>query len=71
MNPKSIRLQQINPNFKTVHACAYTVPRSVEQQLRKEIARLVKIEVLEETIPLDGLSQHLKFQEKWQNKKFH
>jgi hypothetical protein len=33
---------------KTIHACAYTVPRSVEQQLLNEIIRLVGIGVLEE-----------------------
>jgi hypothetical protein len=33
---------------KPVHARPYTVPRSVEQQLRTEIARLVDIGVLEE-----------------------
>jgi hypothetical protein len=40
----------MNPNFKPVHARAYTVPRSVEQKLqpRKEIVRLVDIGVLEE-----------------------
>jgi hypothetical protein len=35
-------------NCKAIHARAYTVPRSVEQQLRKEIVRLVDIGVLEE-----------------------
>jgi hypothetical protein len=38
----------MNPNCKPIHARAYTVPRSVEQQLRKEIVRLVDIGVLEE-----------------------
>jgi hypothetical protein len=38
----------IDPGSKPVHARPYTAPRSVEQQLRKEIARLVVIEVLEE-----------------------
>ena len=33
---------------KPVHARPYTVPRSVEQQLGKEIARLVEIGFLEE-----------------------
>jgi hypothetical protein len=37
-------------NFKPIHAHAYTVPRSVEQQLQKskEILRLLDIGVLEE-----------------------
>jgi hypothetical protein len=37
-------------NNKPIHACAYTVPRSVEQQLQqsKKIVRLVDIGVLEE-----------------------
>jgi hypothetical protein len=43
-----ISLQLMDPNFKPIHACAYTVPRSVEQQWRKEIVRLVDIGVLEE-----------------------
>jgi hypothetical protein len=40
----------MDPNCKPIHARAYTVPRSVEQQLqqRKEIVRLVDIGVLEE-----------------------
>jgi hypothetical protein len=43
----------MDPNFKPIHARAYTVPRSlesVEQQLQqsKEIVRLVDIGVLEE-----------------------
>jgi hypothetical protein len=38
----------IDLGSKPVHACPYTVPRSVEQQLCKEIARLVDIGVLEE-----------------------
>jgi hypothetical protein len=41
-------LQLMDPNYKSVHAHAYTVPRSVEQQFRKEILRLVDIGVLEE-----------------------
>jgi hypothetical protein len=47
----------MDPNCKPIHAhvCAYTVPRSVEQQLQqcKEIVRLVDIGVLEE----DNLSE--------------
>jgi hypothetical protein len=41
----------MDPICKPIHARAYTVPRSVEQQLqrkRKEIVRLVEIGVLEE-----------------------
>jgi hypothetical protein len=40
----------VDYNCKPVHACAYTVPRSLEQQSQhsKEIARLVGIGVLEE-----------------------
>ena len=47
-NMKPISLQLMNEECKPVHARPYTVPRSVEQQLRKEIARLVDIGVLEE-----------------------
>jgi hypothetical protein len=43
-----ISLQLMDPNCKPIHARAYTVPRSVEQQLREEIVRLVDIGVLEE-----------------------
>jgi hypothetical protein len=45
-----ISLQLMNPNCKPIHARAYTVPRSVEQQSQhsKEIVRLVDIGVLEE-----------------------
>jgi hypothetical protein len=38
----------MDPNCRPVHAHTYTVPISVEQQLRKEIVRLVDIGVLEE-----------------------
>jgi hypothetical protein len=40
----------MDPNCNPIHARAYTVPRSVEQQLQqsKEIVRLVDIGVLEE-----------------------
>jgi hypothetical protein len=39
-----ITLQLMDPNCKPVHAHAYTVPRSVEQQLQqsKEIVILVE-----------------------------
>jgi hypothetical protein len=45
-----ICLQLIEPNCKPIHTRAYTVPRSVEQQLQqsKEIVRLMDIGVLEE-----------------------
>jgi hypothetical protein len=51
MDPIPISFQLMDPNCKPIHARAYTVPRSVEQQLqqlRKEIVRLVDIGVLEE-----------------------
>jgi hypothetical protein len=40
----------MDPNCKPIHARAYTVPRSMEQQLQqsKEIVRQVDIGVLEE-----------------------
>jgi hypothetical protein len=40
----------MDPKYKPIHARAYTIPRSVEQQLHqsKEIVRLVDIVVLEE-----------------------
>ncbi len=46
MAPISLQLQ--DQESKPVHARPYTVPRAVEQQLRKEIAKLVDIGVLEE-----------------------
>jgi hypothetical protein len=50
MEQMSISLQLMDPNCKSIHARAYTVPRSVEQQLqrRKKIVRLTDIGVLEE-----------------------
>jgi hypothetical protein len=50
MEPFTISLQLMDPNCKPIHARAYTVPRSVEQQWQqsKEIVRLVDIGVLEE-----------------------
>jgi hypothetical protein len=49
-NMEPISLQLMDTNCKPIHAHAYTVPRSVEQQLQhsKEIVRLVEIGVLEE-----------------------
>jgi hypothetical protein len=43
-------LQLMDSNRKPIHVHAYTVPRSVEQQLQqnKEIVRLVNIGVIEE-----------------------
>jgi hypothetical protein len=50
MEQTAIILQLMVLNCKPIHALAYTVPRSVEQQLQpcKEIVRLVDIRVLEE-----------------------
>jgi hypothetical protein len=50
MKQMPITLQLMDPNYKKVHAHAYTVPRSVKQQIQqsKEILRLVDIGVLEE-----------------------
>jgi hypothetical protein len=49
-NIEPISLQLVDPNCKPIHASAYSVPRSVEQQFQqsKEIVRLVDIGVLEE-----------------------
>jgi hypothetical protein len=49
MNQIPISLQLIYSYCKPIHVHAYTVPRSVEQQLKhsKEIVRLVDIGVLE------------------------
>jgi hypothetical protein len=48
----------MDPNYKPIHARAYTVPISVEQQLQqsKEIVRLVEIGVLEEDYPSEWAS---------------
>jgi hypothetical protein len=56
MEPISLQLK--NPNCKPIHARAYTVPRSVEQQLQysKEIVRLVDIGVLEEEFVFEWVS---------------
>jgi hypothetical protein len=51
-----ISLNLIDPGSKPVNARPYTVPRSVEQQLRKEIARLVGIGVLEEDYTFEWAS---------------
>jgi hypothetical protein len=47
-NMELISLQLMDPNCKPVHARPYIISRSLEQQLRKEIVRLVDIGVLEE-----------------------
>jgi hypothetical protein len=51
------------PNCKSIHARAYTVPRSVEQQLQqsKDIVRLVDIRVLEEEYSSEWASRIPKF----------
>jgi hypothetical protein len=54
MDPTSLHL--IDKRVKPVHARPYTVPIAVEQQLRREIARLVDIGVLEEDYTLEGAS---------------
>jgi hypothetical protein len=46
-NMALISLNLIDRDSKPANACPYTVPRSVEQQLCKEIPRLVDIGVLE------------------------
>jgi hypothetical protein len=50
METMAISIHLMDPNYKPVHVRAYTVPRSVEQQLqqRKEIVRSVDIGILEE-----------------------
>jgi hypothetical protein len=48
MRQMTISLQLMDSNLKPVHACTYTVTRSVEQQLHKGSVRLVDIGVLEE-----------------------
>jgi hypothetical protein len=53
MEQMPISLQLMDPNCKPIHARAYTVPRSVEQQLQQlqhstENVRLVYIGNLEE-----------------------
>jgi hypothetical protein len=55
-----ISLQLLNPNCKPVNARAYTVPRSVEQQLQQNKVE-VRLEFLKTNIPLIGLSHHLQF----------
>ena len=57
MDPISLHL--IDKGVKPAHARPYTVPRAVGPQLRKEIARLVDIGVLE-----NGPPQHLQLPRK-------
>jgi hypothetical protein len=63
MEQVTISLQLMDPNCKAIHARAYTVPRSVEQQLeqRKKIVRLVDIGVLEEDYSSEWASLLLSF----------
>jgi hypothetical protein len=56
----TISLQLIDPNSKPIYARVYTVPRSVEQQLRKEIVKFVDVGVLEEDYSSEWASQRLK-----------
>jgi hypothetical protein len=53
----------MDPNCKPIYAHAYTVPRSVEQQLQpnKEIVRLVDIGVLEEDYSFEWASMFPSF----------
>jgi hypothetical protein len=65
-NTKLMNIQLMVPDCKPIHAHAYSLPRSVEQQLQqcKIIERLVDIQVsLRKTIPLNGnlLPHHLQF----------
>jgi hypothetical protein len=63
METVSIRLQLMDPNWKPTHVRAYTVPRSVEQQLQqsKKIVRLVDIGVLEEDYSSEWASKYPSF----------
>jgi hypothetical protein len=66
----AISLQLIHPNCKQIHACTYTFPRSVEQQLKqnKEIVRLVDIGVLEEDYSSEWASPSFAIPKKRNNK---
>jgi hypothetical protein len=63
-NDEPISLQLMDPNCKPIHERAYTVSRSVEQQLQhsKEIVRLVDIGVLEEDYFSECSSQSPSFE---------
>jgi hypothetical protein len=58
MEPIPSSLQLMDPNCKPINAHAYTVPRSVEQQLHysNEIVRLVDTGVLEEDYSSEWVS---------------
>jgi hypothetical protein len=60
-NIEPISLQLMDPKCKPVHVRAYIVPRSVEQQLYREIACLMDIGVLEEDYSSEWASLFLKF----------
>jgi hypothetical protein len=51
-------------NFKTVHVCALTIPRSLEKKLQqdKEILRMVELGVLEEDYSSEWASLFPKFE---------
>jgi hypothetical protein len=53
----------MDPNCKPIHASAYTVPRSVKQQVkqRKEIVIFVDIGILEEDYSSEWASISLSF----------
>jgi hypothetical protein len=59
METVPISLQLMDPNCKPIHERAYTVPRSVEQQLQqsKEIVRLLDVQVYEENYSSERSSQ--------------
>jgi hypothetical protein len=63
LNVETISLQLMGTNCKPIHARAYTVPRSVGQQLQqsKEIVRLVDIGVLEEDYSSEWASRSPSF----------
>jgi hypothetical protein len=59
-----ISLQLMDHNCKPIHARAYIFPRSVEQQLRKVIVRLVDIGILEEDYSSEWASPSFAFPKK-------
>jgi hypothetical protein len=63
MDPIPISLQLMDSNCKPIHARAYTVPRSVEQQMqqRKENERLADIGILEEDYSSEWTSMYPSF----------
>jgi hypothetical protein len=58
-NMTLISLQLQDQESKPVHACPYTVPRALEQQLRREIARLLDIGIQKKIIILNWHSKPL------------